>query len=76
MMLWAKIFFFFLLSSLSILFFVVGYQFRRGKWLKLLAGNWEQDMPSDKAEKVGKATGIIMYICTIYFIALSIWIVI
>lgn len=75
-MLWAKIFFFFLFSALSILFFVVGYQLRRGKWLKLLAGNWEQDIPLNRAQEIGRSTGIIMYICTIFFISLSVWIVI
>jgi len=75
-MLLSKILFCILFIALSILFFIVGYQLRRGKWLKLLAGNWEQDIPLKKAQKIGKSTGIIMYICTIFFIVLSVWIVI
>lgn len=75
-MLLIKIFFCLLFMSLSLLCSIVGYQLRRGNWLKLLAGNWEQDIPLRKAQKIGKSTGTIMYVCTIFFIVLTIYIIV
>lgn len=49
----------------SVFFFVIGYHFRRGKWLRLIAGNTmasREFLESPFQIKLGRRLGIAMYI--------------
>lgn len=59
------------LVLLAFLFVLLGAQFRRGKWLRLIAGNTFGDLPADEAVVVGRKTGIVMYVSAI--LCLFVW---
>lgn len=47
---------------IGILLLVMGYKFRKGKWLRLIAGNMFNDAPDDKEKEIGKVLGILLYV--------------
>jgi len=53
-----------LLIFLALFIFIMGFKFRQGKWLRLIAGNNFNDNPKD-AKDVAPYVGIIMYIASI-----------
>lgn len=65
-----------LLIIVSIVLLIMGFQFRKGKWLNLIAGNTFNDYPHNTAIESGKIIGIIMYISSIILIFLAIYILI
>lgn len=46
---------------LAVVFFLLGWQFRRGKWLRAVAGNTFGELPREQALKVGRSTGLVLY---------------
>ena len=56
---------------LALLFLLMGIQFQRGKWLKLLAGNTFGGIPNDNAKIVGKSTSYCMYFASIFCFVLA-----
>ncbi|WP_314576151.1 hypothetical protein [Enterococcus gilvus] len=59
---------------LTILFIVLGAQFRRGKWLRLLSGNTFGDLPKEKAISAGRKTSRLMYFSAGFCLFLWWWI--
>lgn len=62
---------FIIMGPLAILFFIWGYQLRRGKWLKSLAGNNFDEFSKEKVEKLGKSSGILLYLSGLFCISLG-----
>ncbi len=58
-----------ILVILGFFFLIIGRQFRRGKWLFLIAGNIFNDSSNGKAKKWGGLVGIIMYGLSILFLS-------
>ena len=49
----------------AIVLFVIGLQFKRGKWLRFIAGNTfatDDELKSPEQKKLGKRLGIVMHI--------------
>lgn len=57
------------IGNTRIFFLIIGRQFRRGKWLFLIAGNIFNDSSNEKAKKWGGLEGIIMYGLSILFLS-------
>lgn len=57
------------IGNTRIFFLIIGRQFRRGKWLFLIAGNIFNDSSNEKAKKWGGLVGIIMYGLSILFLS-------
>ncbi len=51
---------------LTILFIVLGVQFRRGQWLRILSGNTFGDLSKEKAISVGRKTSRLMYFSAVF----------
>lgn len=50
-----------LMIILSGVLIIFGLKLRQGKWLRLIAGNTFNDLPTTQAQKIGKLTGLILY---------------
>lgn len=61
------------LLVLMILFIIMGVQFRRGKWLRLIAGNTFGDLAKEDAVKIGRKTGIVMYFAAFICLFVAWW---
>ncbi|MBO0428441.1 hypothetical protein JZO82_04635 [Vagococcus fluvialis] len=63
-----------LLTILAVLIFIMGFKFRQGKWLRLIAGNIFNDNPIE-AKSVAPYVGIVMYMANIFILitVISIW---
>lgn len=60
-----------LLVVLAFLIFIMGYKFRRKKWLRLIAGNTFNDSPKE-ASNIAPFVGILMYIASIFVLLTAI----
>lgn len=56
---------------LTCLFIILGVQFHRGRWLRLLAGNTFGDLPKEKTLLASKETSHLMYFSAVF--CLFIW---
>jgi hypothetical protein len=61
------------LLVLMILFTLIGIQFRRGKWLRLIAGNTFGDIAKEDAARIGRKTGIMMYFAAFICLFVAWW---
>lgn len=61
------------LLGLMILFILMGIQFRRGKWLRLIAGNTFGDLAKEDAARIGRKTGIMMYFAAFICLFVAWW---
>lgn len=61
------------LLILMILFILMGIQFRRGNWLRLIAGNTFGDLAKEDAARIGKKTGIMMYFAAFICLFVAWW---
>lgn len=56
---------------LGVLFLILAIQFKRGKWLRLLAGNTFNDFTNDQSKKLGQSTSYCMYLSSVFCFILS-----
>jgi len=59
----------FLLIALAFMLSLMGYKFRKGKWLKLIAGNTFNNYPKE-ANDIAPSIGILMYAVSIFILIL------
>lgn len=57
----------------AILFLIVGVQFYRGKWLRLLSGNNYGELPVKEAIIIARKSSYLMFFAAIYIIFLWWW---
>lgn len=57
----------------AFLFVLLGIQFRRGKWLRLIAGNNFNELPQEVAINSGKKTGFVMCFAGLFCIFIAWW---
>lgn len=50
-----------LIFLFTLVFIILGVQFQRGRWLRLLSGNTFGDLSKEKAISVGRKTSRLMY---------------
>jgi hypothetical protein len=62
-----------ILIVLMLMFILMGVQFRRGKWLRLIAGNTFGDLAEETAIKIGRQTGIVMYLAAVMCLFFAWW---
>lgn len=65
----------FLLIALAFMLSLMGYKFRKGKWLRLIAGNTFNDYPK-KASDIAPSIGVLMYAVSIFILITAIFIII
>ncbi|EKQ3613518.1 TPA: hypothetical protein ACN1ND_000327 [Enterococcus faecalis] len=51
---------------------LLGINFRKGRWLRLIAGNIFNDYPNEKAEVTGKLLGIVLYGASLCLLILAV----
>lgn len=56
-----------LLAGLAVFIFVLGFKFRQGKWLNLIAGNTFDDHHKE-AEGIAPYIGMLMYVVSIFIL--------
>lgn len=62
-----------ILLLLLVFFIVIGRQFRRGKWLRLIAGNTTHDLPKKVEIQFAKKTGLVMYSAGAFCLFIAWW---
>lgn len=62
----------FLLIALALILSLMGYKFKKGKWLRLIAGNTFNDFPKE-ASDISPFIGILMYVASIFVLITAIF---
>ncbi|MHC5249631.1 hypothetical protein [Enterococcus sp. LJL90] len=62
-----------LLLAIASALAAIGYHFRRGQWLRLIAGNTFNDQPK-AAQKVAPVLGIVVYLASGLMFLFAFWV--
>ena len=62
-----------LLTLVGLILFIIGFQFRKGNWLRLIAGNSFNDVPLKKSKGMARVIGVVLYISSIVLVGLAMY---